>query len=139
MRLISVVVASMIILCAAVAHASATTITFAGRYEYRTDAESLEVLGEQVCFFPSKASSVNVPRPPGDSRLPWFCFTDSRQAAHLLGFALNVPSKECGFKGEAKVTVSNYKRYAGEGDGNDVAILVDVLEKLKPRSLPCGK
>jgi hypothetical protein len=97
------------------------------------------MLGEQVCFVPSKPSSENVPRPTGDRRLPWFCFTNSKQAAHLFGFALNASSNECGFKGNAKITVSSYKRYTGEGDDNDVATIDAVLEKSKPESLPCLK
>ena len=139
MKLSSVVIASTTLLCAAALYAAETTISFEGRYEYRTDSESLEMLGEQVCFFPSRPSSQNVPRPTGDRRLPWFCFTNSKQAAHLLGFALNAGSYECGLKGNAKITVSSYKRYTGEGDDNDVATLDAVLEKSKPESLPCSK
>ena len=119
--------------------AAETKIEFEGKYEYRTDEESLEMLGEQVCFFPSKQSSGNVPRPSGDHRLPWFCFTNSKEAGRLFGFALDDRSKECGFRGNAKIVVSGYKRYTGEGDDNDVVTLESVLEKSKPEVIPCTK
>lgn len=139
MKLTSIVIALTTFLCTAELYAADTKITFEGSYEYRTDTESLEMLGEQVCFFPSKPSSENVPRPTGDHRMPWFCFTNSKQAAHLFGFELNASSHECGIKGNAKITVFSYKRYTGEGDDNDVATLDLVVEKSKPESLPCLK
>jgi len=139
MKLTSILIVSTTLLCAAPLCVAETKITFEGRYEYRTDVESLEMLGEQVCFFPSKPSSENVPRPTGDYRLPWFCFTNSKQAAHLFGFALNARSNECGFKGNAKIKISSYKRYSGEGDDNDVATLDAVLIKSKLVSLPCSE
>jgi hypothetical protein len=119
--------------------AEETIITFEGRYEFRTDAESLEIIGEQICFFPTKPSSKNVPRAKGVRRLPWFCFTNSSEAAHLLGVALNDRSNECGFKGSAKINVSSYKRYIGDGGGNDVAILDAVLFVSKPENLTCSR
>jgi len=139
MKLISIVIASTTLLCTATLYAAETKITFDGRYEYRTDTENLEMLGKQVCFFPSKPSSQNVPRPAGDHRIPWFCFTNSKQAALLFGFDFNASTHECGFKGHATITVSGYRRYKGEGDDNDVATLDAVLEKSKPDSLPCTR
>ena len=140
MKLTSAVIASAtLLLCTPVPGAAEAKITLEGRYEYRTDPESLEMLGEQVCFFPSKPSSENVPRPIGDHRVPWFCFTNSKQVAHLFGFKLNASSHECGFKGNAKIKVTGYKRYPGDGDDNDVAMLDAVLKKTKPVSLPCSK
>ena len=68
MKLSSLVIASTTLLCAAALSAAEKAISFEGRYEYRADSESLEMLGEQVCFFPSKLSSQNVPRPTGDCR-----------------------------------------------------------------------
>lgn len=131
----SLAITSTTLLCSAVE----TKITFEGRYEYRTDTESLEIIGRRVCFFPSKPSSENVPRPIGDRRTPWFCFTNSKHAADSFGLNLNVGARECGVRGDAKIVVSGYTRHTGEGDGNDVARLDTVLETSKPESLPCSK
>lgn len=121
------------------AYAADASIVFDGRYEYRTDEISLQMLGNQVCFFPTAPSSLSVPRPPGDDRSPWFCFENSERAGIMLGFALNKPSKKCGIRGKAKVRVIGYKRYAGEGDDNDVATLMAVLRKSEPEDLPCSE
>jgi len=139
MKLIPIVIASTSLLCATVLWAAEKPIVFDGRYEYRTDEESLEMLGEQVCFFPTGPSSANVPRPTGDHRLPWFCFTNSEQAARMFSFELKAGSNGCGFEGKAKITVSSYQGYTGEGDDHDVATLDAVLEKSKPALLPCAK
>lgn len=117
--------------------AMAAPLTFEGRYEFRTDDGSLDVLGKQVCFYPSAPTAVLVPRPPGDRRLPWFCFANSRKAATMIGFNLLRKTSSCGVAGEARVTVAHYRRYAGAGDGNDVATLTTVLSKSVPKPLPC--
>jgi hypothetical protein len=116
---------------------SERSFTFEGRYEFRSDSETLEVLGKQVCFYPSGPTAAIVPRPKGDHRLPWFCFANSKSAAHMLGFKLIKDAKSCGSFGNATVTVSNYKRYTGESDGSDIATLTVVLSKAPARPLPC--
>jgi hypothetical protein len=118
---------------------AADQLTFDGSYEYRSDQESLEIIGKQVCFYPSQPTSTLIPRSSGDQRLAWFCFSNSQKAANMLGFSLSKQSKACGIRGTAKVTVVEYKRYTGEGDGNDVATLKVVLEKSPPQALPCPK
>lgn len=134
------VVAAMILgLSCAHVSATETPLTFSGRYEYRTDQESLEILGKQVCFFPSQPTARAVPRPAGDKRLPWFCFSNFASATDALGFDLNTPAKGCGVRGTATVSVSSYVRYAGEGDGNDVALLNAVLKKSNPVSIQCSE
>ncbi len=120
-------------------HAAAGETAFSGRYEYRTDQMSLDIIGKQVCFFPSEPSARLVPRPPGDKRLPWFCFSNSPAAAKMLGFRLTAPVNACGISGSATLTVSNYVVYTKEGDGNDIATLKVVQRKTKPEPLPCAK
>lgn len=119
-------------------HAVETNNLLEGRYEYRTDTESLEIRGKQVCFFPSKSSSKSIPRPSGDYRFPWFCFKNSEQSAHLFGFSINQNSNKCGFEGNAKIKISNYIRYDGEGDANDIATLDAVLKNTNPHTISCS-
>lgn len=119
-------------------HAVEANNVLEGRYEYRTDEESLEIRGKQVCFFPSKSSSKSISRPSGDYRIPWFCFKNSEQAAHLFGFSINQNSHKCGFEGNAKIKISNYIRYGGEGDANDIATLDAVLKSTKPHTISCS-
>lgn len=120
-------------------HALAAESTFSGRYEYRTDEESLDIIGRQVCFFPSEPSARQVPRSAGDKRLPWFCFSNSEAAAKMLGFSLKALAKGCGIRGDATVTVRDYVPYTKEGDGNDIATLRAVVQKSNPEPLPCSQ
>ena len=52
---------------------------------------------------------------------------------------MNTHNKSCGTQGAATVVVVSYNRYTGEGDGNDVAKLKNVLNKSRPEPLPCSK
>ena len=130
---------TLLLLSSICAHAASAEMTFSGRYEFRTDQESLDMLGKQVCFFPSGSSARQVPRPVGDKRLPWFCFSDSEAAARMLGFRLTTPAQGCGVGGRATVTVSSYVLYTKEGDGNDMADIKAVIRKTGPESLPCSQ
>lgn len=131
--------AALLLLASLGAHAVAAAMTLSGRYEYRTDPESLDVIGRQVCFFPSEPSARQVPRPAGDRRLPWFCFSNPEAAARMLGLRLDPPHKNCGVRGNATVTVDNYVLYTKEGDGNDIATLMSVVRQSKPEPLPCNQ
>lgn len=57
----------------------------------------------------------------------------------MFGFKLAKHAKTCGVYGNAMVTVSNYKPYSGEGDGNDIATLMSVSSISPPKALPCEK
>lgn len=131
-------IATLFFLSGFSAHATAGELTFSGHYEYRADQESLDIIERQVCFYPSGASTRLVPRPAGDRRLPWFCFSNSQLAAKMLGFSLTEPTHNCGIRGTATVVVSDYVRYAKEGDGNDIAKLKTVKHKNKSEPLPCS-
>lgn len=123
--------------CAAASAADAP-LTFEGRFEFRTDQESLEIIGKQVCFFPAPPISKSIPRPAGDHRLPWFCFSNSAVAASRLGISMSAHPKSCGIRGTATVVVMGYNHYSGEGDGNDVAELETVLNKSQPEPVQCS-
>lgn len=102
-----------------------TSLSLTGRYEYKTDSESLQMLGGLVCFYPNKESAKLLPRPSTDKRLSWFCFANKKQSKKLLDIPLNA-KKNCGLAGTATVQLTEYKAYKGEGDGFDSAILQSV-------------
>lgn len=117
--------------------AAPQVLSLDGRYAYRTDAQSQEHLGQQVCFFPSSQASARSVRAEADLRKFWFCFRDANRTARLLGFKLDVPVRMCGIQGRATVVVTGYHTYQGEGDGNDVATLHKVVRSSRPQLLPC--
>ncbi|MBF6023973.1 hypothetical protein [Lysobacter niastensis] len=105
------------------ATSAADPLHFEGRFEFRTDAESLDVVGRQVCFFPDQNTARIAPRGADDRRMVWFCFKNTDAAFA----ALKIPraTKDgCGFQGAAAVEVVGYVADRQEGDGNDTAELV---------------
>jgi hypothetical protein len=106
--------------------------TLSGHYEYRTDAESLEILGDLVCFYPNAQSAKLLPRPHTKLKSPWFCFNNSGAKA-LLG----IQHRSCGAAGTATVIVSGYKAYLGEGGGFDTAALQSVKSHSNKKIIAC--
>lgn len=139
MKLAFIAVSIYLAMSASSALAASQTLQFDGRFEHRTDPESQEIIGNQICFYPSVKSSSSLPRAPEDRRLPWFCFSETESAAKQLQISLQAPVGVCGTTGTATVEVDNYKVYSGEGDDNDLASLRMVLKQSKPLPLPCWK
>ena len=105
-----------------------------GKYEYRTDSESLEYLGDLVCYFPNEETAKLVKRTKKSKRMVWFCFVSNANAK----IALNVPKKktnQCGFTSPASIIVTNYKDLGGFQA--DTAKLEKVLSLGKVTEIPC--
>ena len=115
--------------------AAADAVELSGRYEYRTDAQSKEIIGDAVCFFPDRASIPSVPRPALTNRTTWFCFSATPRAR--AAFSIPEAPSPCGYAGTGKVIVNNYKPYLGEGDGHDIADLVRVISSEPATALRC--
>jgi hypothetical protein len=105
-----------------------------GTYTYRIDAESLEQLGDTICFDPRSASQFPHPRPPDDRGLRWFCFTDTDKAKRMLRIPTAAKIKECGGQGQATVEIDKYQMGKEDTDDFDVAHLVAVryVSDMKP-------
>ncbi|MGW8392347.1 hypothetical protein [Pseudoduganella sp. HUAS MS19] len=119
------------------ASAAPSTLTLSGRYEYRTDPASLEMLDGRVCFYPTGRSATLLPRPASDQRLPWFCFKNDAQAKKLLGLPGQRQAPACGVAGEATVKVADYVVFLEQADGYDTAVLHAVSGRKEAGPLPC--
>jgi len=109
-------------------------LTLAGKYEYRTDSESLEYIGNLVCFFPNDETAKLVKRVKKSKRMVWFCFVPNNEAK----IELNVPemqTKHCGYTGQASIIVTNYKDLGGFQ--SDTAKLKNVVSLGKVTEIPC--
>lgn len=131
------VFASLILSACFLSSASAQVLRLDGRFEYRTDEESRDVLGDQVCFFPDRLTARLLPREESDARLSWFCFSNTVDAKRILNIPSSKPARGCGYAGKAVVTVTEYKVYRGEGDGNDVALLKRLVAASKSEVIKC--
>lgn len=114
-----------------------SNLTLSGRFEHRTDPESLDMYQNLVCFYPSPESAKLLPRPENDGRLAWFCFKNDEASKTLLGIPQKEVKNSCGYEGEAIVQVEKYAAYLGEGDGFDVALLQSASNISELKSLPC--
>lgn len=121
--------------CAGTPHAA--ELTLEGTFERRTDAYSKRILGDAVCFVPDEKHEGALPRPPGDERRAWFCFTNRAEA--VKAFAIGTGRKGCGTRGRATITVSGYAVSKGDGESVDTARLERVLAKSAPRPIPCNE
>jgi hypothetical protein len=108
-----------------------------GTYTYRTDAESLEQLGDTVCFHPRSGSQFQYSRPSDDRRLMWFCFTNIDDVKQKLRIPPLAKIKECGLQGQATVKIEKYQTGKEDTDDFDVAHLVAVRQISKTRPLVC--
>lgn len=110
-----------------------------GTYTYRIDAESLEQLGDTICFDPRSASQFPYPRQPDDLRLRWFCFTNTDKAKRMLRIPTAAKIKECGLQGQATVEIDKYQTGKEDTDDFDVAHLVAVRYVSDMKPLLCSR
>lgn len=116
--------------------AQAGELKLEGTWERRTDADSRRVLGDAVCFLPDEKHEKSLPRPAGDDRRAWFCFSNRAEAMKAL--AIPARGKPCGLRGAATVEVSQYT--LGKGDeAVDRARLERVLAKGRAKPIPCNE
>lgn len=114
-------------------------LSFEGRYEYRTDAVSRELLHERICFYPTQPSPTPSPRGAQDARMSWFCFDDTGRAAERLGLDLRKAAQDCGVGGTATVQVSDYRPTPGDAVHYDMARLLSASQVSAPEHIPCGE
>jgi uncharacterized protein YecT (DUF1311 family) len=114
-----------------------SAINLSGKYELRTDADSMDIIGDFVCFYPDAASAKLLPRPVKDTRIPWLCFNNSVEAKKLLNIPAKQAKSSCGSFGEALVKVHNYKVAGEEGEQFDTATLVLVKNNRNKKTISC--
>lgn len=90
------------------------SVSLVGRVERRQDAETLVWRGDRVCFTPDAASAARLPPASGKATSRFFCFSNNRNAAGLLGIPAQPPAGSCGVTGTATVVVSRYTVESGE-------------------------
>ena len=90
------------------------SVSLSGRLERRQDAETLVWRGDRVCFTPDAASASRLPPAAGQAANRFFCFSNNRSAAGLLGIPAQPPAGSCGVTGAATVLVSRYTVESGE-------------------------
>lgn len=112
------------------------TITVSGEFSRYTDPDSLNIMGDTLCFYPKGPSAKLIPR-VNDSRSPWFCFANAKQAMQILKVPTQISKKNCGYQGKAELTVTRYIADRAETSTHDTAQLVRVISSTKPEPIRC--
>jgi hypothetical protein len=115
------------------------TATLRGSFVRRLDKETLDLVGDHLCFYPSGPSRALIPRGDADRRMPWFCFSNQLSARRLLKMSRDKAADSCGFQGRATIVVSDYVVDRRESEAHDLAHLVRVVSAARPTSIRCKK
>jgi hypothetical protein len=107
---------------------AAPTMVVTGTWSYYTDEQSLEMLGDSVCFEPSADSVARFPVLKHAYHSSWFCFSNRAKAKVAFALPARRDKRGCGIGGKATVSITDYERYDGEGDDFDAARLLSVSD-----------
>jgi hypothetical protein len=108
-----------------------------GKYIQRTDAQSMERMGGQGCFFPDPGSQAWFTRAAGDKRDAWFCFVNQKEAAKAFGLVEGGKGPGCGWGGVARVEIDSLSRAPQDTDAHGAARLRSVGWASKAKVIPC--
>jgi len=111
--------------------------TLGGMVEKRTDEQTIELIGNRICFYPRGESEKAIPRGETDLRLAWFCFSNYEEAMRMLRFHGPSPDGGCGLTANATATITDYVVDLRESSVFDQARLLNVVASDSPRNIPC--
>jgi hypothetical protein len=106
------------------------SLTLAGRFERRQDAETLVWQGDRVCFRPDAGSARLLPPAGGKAATRLLCFSNHRGALEQLHLAALPPAGSCGTAGPATVVVTRYT--VEQGDNTFDQAWLDRVERAGP-------
>ena len=115
------------------------TATLTGEVKRRTDEQTLELIGDQICFFPIEKSAEVIPMKKADQRTRWFCFSNRLPAATLLRIPTQNKTQHCGYTSTATIVIRDYVINLQESDVFDTAHLLKVRSASPVTPIACDK
>jgi hypothetical protein len=112
-------------------------VTLTGTYSRTLDPEYLEYMGDGICFEPDQKSSALVPRPKGDERTAWFCFSNFEQAKKTFKLPDTIKKDFCKYEGKATITIKDYNLFIEETEGSDLTQLVSAKDITPAKAVKC--
>ena len=112
-------------------------MTLTGTYSRNLDPEYLEYMGDGICFEPDQKSSANIPRPKGDERIAWFCFSNFEQAKKTFKLPDTIKKDYCKYEGKATITIKDYNLFVVETEGSDLTQLVSAKNITPAKAVKC--
>ena len=112
-------------------------VTLTGTYSRNLDPEYLEYMGDGICFEPDQKSSAHIPRPKGDERIAWFCFSNFEQAKKTFKLPDTIKQDYCKYEGKATITIKDYNLFVVETEGSDLTQLVSAKNITPAKAVKC--
>ena len=112
-------------------------VTLTGTYSLNLDPEYLEYMGDGICFEPDQKSSAHIPRPKGDERIAWFCFSNFEQAKKTFKLPDTIKKDYCKYEGKATITIKDYNLFVVETEGSDLTQLVSAKNITPAKAVKC--
>ncbi|WP_174493918.1 hypothetical protein [Acinetobacter sp. Marseille-Q1623] len=111
--------------------------TLTGTYSRELDPEYVDYLGDHICFTPDKKSASLIPRPKGDERIVYFCFSNFEQAKKTFKLPNSIQKGYCSYEGKATITIKNYELFFIESEGFDHTTLISAKNVTPAKAVKC--
>lgn len=111
--------------------------TLTGTYSRELDPEYVDYLGDHICFTPDKKSASLIPRPKGDERIVYFCFSNFEQAKKTFKLPNSIKKGYCSYEGKATITIKNYELFFIESEGFDHTTLISAKNMTPAKAIKC--
>ena len=107
-------------------------VTISGTYSWQLN----EIEQGALCFFVKGPTEKFIPR-EHDSRMPWFCFSNDREAKKAFKIPSSVPQGVCEFSGQATIRISEYVVNRAQSSAHDTARLEEIVSRTNPVLKQC--
>lgn len=111
--------------------------TLTGKFSRNLDPEYLDYMGDDICFEPNKTSAALIPRPKGDTRDVWFCFSNFDAAKKTFKLPDNIKKGYCQYEGQATIHIKDYHLFIEETEGFDSTQLVSATNITPAKAIKC--
>ena len=112
-------------------------VTLSGTYFRELDPEYVDYLGDHICFTADKKSAPLIPRPKGDERNAYFCFSNFEQAKKTFKLPDSIKKGYCTYEGKATITIKNYDLFFILSEGFDYTTLISAKNVTPVKTVKC--
>lgn len=93
--------------------------------------------GTWACMHVDQPSASKIPRPKGDERNAWFCFSNPKTLIQQLALPLN--KSVCGYTGKTTLWIEDYQRNLAQNDDTDYSTFSRLVQKGKYKATTCDE
>jgi len=112
-------------------------VTLTGSYSRNYNPNDEFDDSDSICFTPDATTAKLIPRPNGDQRKPYFCFSNFETARKLLNLNKQLLSGYCSQSGKAIVTIQGYDLFYAQAGFHDQSKLVSAKNIVSGKAGKC--